>query len=443
MKISTIETCKEDKIFWKKQIDAEFEKDSFGWEEKMINIYPKVRYQKILGFGGALTESAGYAISKLPIQKRKDALFSYFSSGTLNYTLCRLAIASSDFSLNNYSYLEEPDMKGFSIERDKKYIIPIIQESLKINPNIRFLASPWSPPSFMKSNQNRNQGGFLLPEYKQLWADYLVRYVQEYQNLGIPISYMTVQNEPKAIQFWDSCIYTPSQEAELVRNYLFPTFQKNNIPMQFLIWDHNKERLFTRTLEVIEDTKTRECISGVAYHWYSGNHFENIELVHEHFPEMLLLATEGCTGYSHFKDNDEIPNAEIYAQDYIGNLNSGSNGQIDWNLFLDYNGGPNHKKNYCNSPIMVSKDEKDIIKNLSYYYIGHFSRYIKPGAIRVAYSKYTDKIKITTFQNPDKSIIMVVLNKTDEKQEYVVRMEEQLYFTSIKPHSIVTHIIRK
>ena len=326
MKISTIYTCSNENAFWKKEKQATFEKDTFGWEENLILLYPDIQYQTILGFGGAFTESSGFALSQLPKIKREDALESYFSSETLNYTLCRTTIGSCDFSLENYDYLKDSHLENFSIERDEKYLIPMIKEAIKIQPSLKLLASPWSPPGFMKTNKNKNKGGKLLEEYKQLWAQYLIKYVKAYRKKNIAISYMTIQNEPKAIQTWDSCIYSAEEEAFLVRNYLAPTFKQFSIPMDFLIWDHNKERVFLRAKQTLENSYTREVISGIAFHWYSGDHFENIALLREQYPEMLLLATEGCTGYSHFSKEEEIPNAEIYAHDYMGNLNAGANG---------------------------------------------------------------------------------------------------------------------
>lgn len=410
----------------------------FGLEEKIINIYPNIEYQEIIGFGGAFTESSAFAISRLSDEKYVDAINEYFSDEGLCYNLCRTHINSCDFSLNNYAYLNNSNLNNFSIERDEKYLIPMIKSALKINPNIKLLASPWSPPSFTKDNNNMNNGGKLLPEYRQFWANYLVRYVDEYEKHGITIHYMTIQNEPKAIQTWDSCIYTSKEEGDLIRNYLYPTFINNKKKVKFLIWDHNKERLFTRTTDVIEDANTDKAISGMAFHWYSGDHFENIELVRKIYPDKILFATEGCTGYSNFNSNDEIKNAEIYAHDILGNLNAGANGQIDWNMFLDYRGGPNHKQNYCNSPIMINKNNTNYIKNLTYYYIGHFSKYIKPGARRIAYSKYTDKIEVTCFKNNDNSIIVVLLNRTDYTQLYNIYINNMIYNDEINPHSIIT-----
>lgn len=442
MKIQKTETCFKKQFFWKKYETQDFISLDIQLENKLIILYPDIKYQTILGFGGAFTEASGYAISRLPKKQYDNAIKEYFSPEGLNYSFCRTPINSCDFSLDSYAYLQKPDLSTFSIERDKKYLIPMILAAQNRQSKLQLLASPWSPPFFMKTNQKMIEGGKLLDEFKQLWANYLVRYVREYESLGISIQYMTIQNEPKAVQTWESCLYNPQEEADLVRNYLYPTFQNAHKQVQFLIWDHNKERVFYRSKSILDDFETRKIVSGIAFHWYSGDHFENLKLVKQNYPEKLLIATEGCTGYSQFRTEDEIMNAEIYAHDYLGNLNSGVNGQIDWNLFLDNQGGPNHKQNYCNSPIMMNKDNSNYIKNLSYYYIGHFSKFIKPGAKCIAHSKYTNKIEVTSFQNPDNCIIIVVLNRTDEMQDYYIAIEEQICHDEIKPHSIITYEIK-
>ena len=439
--ISKIETCYQEKHFWKTYDTTSFQLDSLGVETNLINLYPDIHYQKILGFGGAFTEASGYALRLLSKEMYQKVLKEYFGSSGLNYTFCRTTIGSCDFSLGNSAYLTYPDISRFSIKEDEKYLIPLIKSSLAIEPNLQFLASPWSPPAFMKTNQNMNQGGKLLDEYKQLWAEYLVHYVKAYQSLGISIGYMTIQNEPKAVQSWESCLYSGKEEIALLRNYLYPTFQEHHIPMKFLLWDHNKERLYIRAKESLENPSDNALVSGLAFHWYSGDHFENIRLVREQYPEKLLIATEGCTGYSHFNPKDEVKNAEIYAHDYLGNLESGANAQIDWNLYLDYNGGPNHQSNYCNSPIMINKENTNYIKNLSYYYIGHFSKYIKPGAKRIAHNCYTRNLLITAFENLDKSLAVIILNESSEEQKYRIYMQNHLYCDTIKPHSIITHQI--
>ena len=268
-----------------------------------------------------------------------------------------------------------------------------------------------------------------------------MKYIEEYKKEGFNINYVTVQNEPNAIQTWESCLYSPEEEADFAINYLYPTFQNNSINTKILIWDHNKERVFSRALDEFSKKDANERIAGIAFHYYSGDHFENIRLVREKFPNKLLIHTEGCTGLSSKKD-EEFRNGEIYAHDIIGDLNAGMNGYIDWNIILDSKGGPNHKKNYCNSPILLDKDETNYIKTSAYYYIAHFSKFINPGAKRIAFSKYSDNFEVTSFKNLDGSIVIVILNKKWFKIEYNICINDKLIKDTIPANSIITYNIK-
>ena len=208
----------------------------------------------------------------------------------MNYNICRISIGSSDFNLNSYSYSNKNDLSDFSISEDMKYVIPIIKEAQKRNKSLKILASCWSPPSFMKSNKKLTNGGNLLPEFKKTYPNYLVKFIKAYEKENINIDYITVQNEPNAKQIWESCIYSPTQELDLIKNYVYPEFIKNKIETEILLWDHNKEKLITR----YSNQNITNEISGFAFHWYTGDHFENIELLHTKYPNKLLFHTEGC-----------------------------------------------------------------------------------------------------------------------------------------------------
>lgn len=407
------------------------------FENMLINIYPEISYQDFMGFGAAITEAAGYAYSNLSKEFQINLINDCFSDNGLNYSLARLPIGSCDFSLKPYSYSHKKDLSDFSIERDRVYILPLLRDLY--NKDITLFASPWSPPRFMKNTKLLFYGGKLKDKYKQTYADYFVKYIQAYKNEGFDINYVTVQNEPNAIQSWESCLYDAEDEADFVVNYLYPTFEKNNIATKILIWDHNKERLFSRALDEFSTEEARKKISGLAYHYYSGNHFENISLVRDRYPDKLLIHTEGCTGLSDPDSPDEFHNGEIYAHDIIGDLNAGANGYIDWNLMLCKNGGPNHKKNYCNSPILLS--DTGYIKTSSFYYISHFSKFIHKGAKRVAFSKYSENIEVTAFKNPDSSVVIVVLNKYWYSIQYNIHIGDILVNDTIDANSILTYVI--
>ena len=441
MKVIRYETNFNKKLYFN-QTELTTKRFPKRFESQLINIYPEVTYQKILGFGGAITEAAGYAFSKLPQEKKEKLINDYFSKEGINYSIARLSIGSCDFSIKSYSYASKRNLSDFSIEKDKQYIIPMLKKAVEKNPNLACLASPWSPPWFMKNTRLLIFGGKLRSLCRQAWANYFVKYIQAYKNEGFDIKYLTVQNEPNAIQKWESCLYDSKHEADFAINYLYPTLKNNNIDAKILIWDHNKDRVYSRAKEEFSIEGSNEAISGMAFHYYSGDHYENLKLFKDLYPDKILIHTECCTGYSGFKQCDEIPNAELYAHEIIGDLNSGTNAFIDWNIMLDHEGGPNHKKNFCNSPCMLNEDASDYIKNLTYYYIGHFSKYIQIGAERIAYSKYTDKLELTAFKNPDNSIVVVIMNKFDWNIDYNLWINDKLVHDTAESHSIATLIIQ-
>ncbi|MCI8636794.1 MAG: glucosylceramidase [Clostridia bacterium] len=305
-------------------------------ENLIIRVEPDITFQEILGFGGALTESACYVLSTIKKDISERILDEYFSKDKLNYQFTRISIGSCDFSLDSYSYSYENDLSDFNIDRDLKYVIPIIKAAQNRNNNLQIISSPWSPPKFMKDNNNLIMGGKLLSKYKKLWANYLVKYVLSYKSYGIPIQYMTIQNEPNAKQLWESCLYSATEEADLLKNYLFPIFKEHKLNTKFLIWDHNKDVILERCLETLIDNNCLDYASGIAFHWYTGGHFESLSRLNNLFPKHLLFHTEGCTGYSHFNPQDELFNCEMYASEIMEDFNHGVNAFIDWNIVLNF-----------------------------------------------------------------------------------------------------------
>lgn len=414
----------------------------------VINIYPDITYQEIYGFGGAFTEASGVNLSKLSEKNQKEIVEAYFGSNGIHYTLGRTHINSCDFALGNYAYVEDEkdtELKTFNRDRDREYIVPFIKAAQKVSGgNIKFLASPWSPPSYMKTNGEMNHGGSLKKEYQKTWALYIATYIKDCKKDGIEIEMLTVQNEPEATQTWDSCRYSAKDEMEFVRDYLGPTLQEEGLgQVKIYVWDHNKEIVFERAKEILKDPVAADYIAGVAFHWYTGDHFEAVQLVKEQYPQKKLLFTEGCVEYSRFMDSNEVYKAEMYAHDILGNLNAGMNGYMDWNLLLDHEGGPNHVNNYCAAPIMCNTNEDTYEKRLSFYYIGHFSKYILPGAKRIAATRYTDLLEVTAFINPSGEKVVVLLNKGEQELPFSLREYGIGVDMKIKPHSIMTLLINE
>lgn len=423
--------------------EYEATKDGRGIECNMVNLYPEFEYQTFLGFGGAVTDAAGYAFSTLPKDKQEEVVKYYFGEEGNCYRMVRSHIDSCDFSLGLYTAMDNPEdkeMNSFSMERVEQYILPLITAAQRTSGDIDLMLSPWSPPAFMKTNESRVQGGKLKPEYREFWAEYICRYIKEYEKRGFTVNRLTIQNEPAAVQTWDSCIYEAEEEKVFLRDYLYPALLKNNLShVKLNIWDHNKERMYERAKAII-DKDTDKMIDGVAFHWYTGDHFDGIRVTHEAFPDKQLIFSEGCVEYSRF-DADQLKNAQMYAHDIMGNLNAGMTAFIDWNIFLDEKGGPNHVGNFCDAPIMIDTEKGEYKINLSFDYIGHFSRYIRKGAKRIALSKYTDKLEITAFKNTDGSIAVVILNRQDTDLPVILYHKgEFIKFTSEK-QSIATAIL--
>jgi glucosylceramidase len=445
MNIKLVTTTYLDDIKNTTESTKEFSTDN-GLEMKVVNIYPEMKYQTFDGFGGAITEAAGHTFSLMSKENQNRILEAYFGANGNRYNLVRTHIDSSDFSLGQYAALTDPEdteFNSFTLDRDEQYIIPLLIEAQQTaGKSLSVMLSPWSPPAFMKTNEQRTYGGSLKPEYREFWAEYICHYIKQYRAKGFKIDMLTIQNEPNATQTWDSCVYTAEQEKEFLRDFLYPAIVKNDLEdIEVSIWDHNKERMFERANAII-DEETDKMVQGVAFHWYTGEHFDAIKLVREKFPTKKLIFTEGCVEYSRFSEAGQLANAQMYAYDIIGNINAGMNAFIDWNLLLNKEGGPNHVGNFCDAPIMCDTDNDIVQEKLTYTYIGHFSRYIEPGAKRIASTKYTDKLSVVSMENPNGSIVTVLLNRSEEDVPVAIRLAGEVTEISVPAGSIVTGIIK-
>lgn len=405
-----------------------------------LSVYPRNRRQTFRGFGGAFTEAAAYCYQQLPAEKRREFMEAYFGPDGLRYTLGRTHLNSCDFSLGNYACMEGPEDLNFYTGRDEQYLIPMILDAQETaGTPISLLVSPWSPPAFMKTNNDMNHGGKLKEEYRELWAACLAKYVSFYRGKGCNISMISIQNEPAANQTWDSCLYSGAEEgafAQILRRSLDAAGCGE---VQILAWDHNKDVFVYRAEDTLSVPGAREALAGFGIHWYTGDHFDSIRCVKERWPEKDIWFTEGCVEYSRFDGKTHQEKAEMYAHDIIGNLNAGICGSIDWNLLLDAKGGPNHVGNFCEAPIMLEEDASDFAIMSEYYYIGHFSRYIQPGAVCLGCSVYAPLVEATVFENPDGSRTAIVLNSTDASQPVSLTENgvDGFNFT-LEPHTIAT-----
>lgn len=410
-----------------------------------VFINPDIRFQAVEGFGGAFTEAAATTLQKLSPVNQDRILKAYFDNAEGHgYSLCRTHINSCDFSLGNYAYTEvdgDTDLSHFSLERDRQALLPMIKRAMAQGKQpFKLFASPWSPPAWMKTTGQMNRGGKLKPECRDAWARYYVRYIQEYRKEGVDIWGLTVQNEPAATQSWDSCIYSAEEERDFVRDHLGPTLHKAGLgDVKIMIWDHNRDLMVQRAAVAYADPEASKYIWGTAYHWYCDDKFENLELHHDAWPEKNLLFTEGCQeGGPH---TGEWTLGERYGRSMINDLNRWTAGWVDWNLILDETGGPNHVQNLCSAPILADTRNDQVLFQSSYYYIGHFARFIRPGARRILCATTRDNLEATAFLNVDGTIAVVVMNRTEQPIGFSLDTLNSTAVTTIPQRSISTYLI--
>jgi len=442
LRLDAVSTTFRDGVRSVEERTTTFEAD-MGAEFSVINIHPEIQYQEIKGFGGAITESSGYTFSRMSQERQEQILDAYFGPSGNNYSVVRTHLDSSDFSLSTYEAVptDDPTLESFSLARDDQYILPLMRRAQeRRGAPLEVMLSPWSPPAYMKTNASRVRGGSLKPEYRTTWARYIARYVSEYRGLGFDVNRITIQNEPEATQVWDSCRFTPEEERVFLRDHLHPALVAAGLDdVGIHIWDHNKERMYERAIEVL-DAPTLPLVTGIAFHWYTGDHFDALRLVRERFPQLDLVFTEGCVEYSRL-GTGQLENAQMYAHDIIGNFNAGMNVYVDWNIVLDERGGPNHVGNYCDAPIMCDTAADTVEVKLSYSYIGHFSRFIRPGARRIATSSFSSKIEVMAVQNPDGAIVLVALNPSESDVTSSVRLGGRVASLTLAAQSITSAVV--
>ncbi len=410
-----------------------------------VQIDTRVRYQTIEGFGGAFTEAAAVTFAQMSAEAQAAILKAYFDPLEGNaYSLCRTHINSCDFSQGNYAYDEvegDAALAHFSIEHDRRALIPLIRAAIQAaGGSLKLFASPWSPPAWMKTNGEMNHGGKLRPEYRPAWARYYTRFIQAYAAEGIPIWGLTVQNEPEATQTWDSCTYTAEEERDFVRDYLGPELAASQLGhVRLMVHDHNRDHLFQRAKVIYDDPRAAQYVWGAGFHWYVGDNFDNVQRLHDAYPDKHLFFTEGCQEGGPHKGEWTL--GERYGRALINDLNRWTEGWVDWNLLLDEQGGPNHVGNFCSAPILADTHQGSLAGvslQSSYAYIGHFSRFIRPGAERVLCAPSHDDLESTAFRNPDGRIAVVVMNRSDQRLAFHLLALGQAAACEAPAHSIST-----
>jgi glucosylceramidase len=428
-------------------------------DARRLEIDDAQRFQTLEGIGGSFTESGAYVISELSATKRQAFMDAYFSPEGAHISLTRTHIASCDFSVRNYTYAPVPGdtaLEHFSIEPDRTYLLPMIKQAQAVaGADFRILASPWTAPPWMKTNNTWN-GGELKPEHYGTFARYMVKYIEAYAVEGIPIWGITPVNEPLGNDSnWESLHFSPVQMRDYLVNHLGPTFKQAGLDTSIWIFDQNRDHEMLEWADaLLGDKEAAALVDGMAVHWYQSTvdvGGENLDKVSKKYPDKRILHSEGCidalgddepigawleddwywrpeaTDWGKFwaaeefkKDHPPYRAFYRYTRDLIGGFNHNLVGWIDWNMVLNTRGGPNHARNFCGAPVLVDSGRDHFYLTPLYYSIAHFSKFIRPGAQRVGLSGHDDDFMATAFRNTDGSTAVVVFNLGEADLTYEV-----------------------
>ncbi len=452
---------------------TEFSKDE---NPVLITLNPVEKFQTITGFGGSFTESSAYLLNRLSVANRKKVLNAYFSEEGANYSLTRTHIASCDFSLSNYTYAKvENDklLKDFSIEEDRNDLIPMILDAKATSKEgFKIIASPWTSPPWMKDNK-KYVGGKLLPEFNDSFALYFSKYLEAYKKEGINIWGVTVINEPHGNgNNWESTLFSPKEMTNFVQNHLGPKFEKDGwADIKILGYDQNRAGLQEWVDEMFKDEKTSKYYAGTAIHWYESTYDyfpDALQYAHKKAPNKYLIQTEACVdseiphwnddawywkkeatdwGWDWASEKDKHLHPKYapvnrYATDIIGCLNNWVDGWVDWNMVLDKQGGPNWFKNWCVAPVIVDTEKDEVYLTPLYYTMAHFSKFMRPGAVKIGCTINHKDLVTTAVKNPDGTIAIVIFNPTSEKHNLEIKLNNKTKIISIDGNALQTIIIK-
>jgi len=444
-------------------------------EAVSIKIYPDSQYQTITGFGGSFTEASAYLLNKLSKKNRDIILQAYFGSDGAKYSLTRTHISSCDFALGKYTYAPiagDKNLNHFSIDEDRDDLIPMIKEAMALSEDgFKIIASPWTAPPWMKDN-NDWVSGKLLPEYNDTWALFFSKYLTEYKKEGIDIWGITVENEPLGNgNNWESMIFSPQEMVDFVNNHLAPRLKADSQHVKILAYDQNRGSELEDWAKVIyKDSISSKNFDGFAVHWYASTvdwFPESLNLTHNLAPEKYLIETEGCIDAEvpHWQDDkwywskeatdwgwDWAPEEQKshhpkyvpvyrYARDIIGCMNNWVDGWVDWNMVLDKQGGPNWFGNWCTAPVIVDPEKDEVYFTPLYYTMAHFSKYIRPGAVRIGFENPDKDLMVTAAKNPDGTIAVVVLNMNSTSKNIKLSIEERSIDVQISAQALQTIIV--
>jgi len=441
----------------------------------VIQLLPDRKFQTILGFGGSFTEASASLMNKISKKNRDLILDAYFGENGARYSLTRTHINSCDFSLGQYSYApvaDDTELKHFSVEPDKDDIIPMIKDAMSVSKEgFKIISSPWTAPPWMKDN-NDWRGGKLLPKYYETWALYFAKYIEAYKAEGIDIWGVTVENEPLGNdKNWESMHYTPQEMTDFVKNYLGKKLNSDGLQVKILGYDQNRGEELEKWADVMfENEASSRYFDGTAIHWYASTYdifAKSLQHTHKAAPGKFIIQTEACVdaeipkwkddkwywskeatdwGWDWATEKDKYLHPKYvpvfrYANDIIGCMNNWVNGWIDWNMVLDKQGGPNWFKNWCVAPVIVDPENDEVYFTPLYNVMEHFSKFIRPRAVRIRFKNSDDQLMVTAAQNPDGTIAVVILNQTTMPKSLTIKLHNKVTKIDINGEALQTVMI--
>ena len=385
-----------------------------GGGENAIRLDGSRTFQDLLGFGASFTDAACYMFNQLASEARERLMHELFHPSEMGFSVARLCLGSSDYATKAYSYDDgdpDPELKRFSIDHDREYILPVLRQGRKINPDLFLLGSPWSPPGWMKANGSM-LGGSMRKKYYAPYARYFVKFLQEYAAEGVPVNAVTTQNEVDTDQDgrMPACLWGQEYEMEFISGHLGPQLAKNNIPTRIWILDHNYN-LWGRAICTLDDPGVNKYVDGVAWHGYAGRH-EMMTRVHDAHPGKHMYWTEGGPDYT---EPAYLTNWTRWSTTFAGILRNWSRCIIGWNLALDEKGRPNIGPFPCGGIVTINSATKDITRSGIYWAFAHYSRAIRRGARRFESEGSVERISHVAFVNPDEVKVAVLTNGGAER----------------------------
>ncbi|WP_167598713.1 glycoside hydrolase family 30 protein [Leeuwenhoekiella sp. ZYFB001] len=392
--------------------------------DKVIKVTDSVQYQIMDGFGYTLTGGSAMLIHKMSKSARSGLLNELFSKEGLGVSYLRLSIGASDLDSAPFSYNDLPkgktdvDLEKFSLAQDTVHLLPVLKEILSINPQIKFLGSPWSPPVWMKDNQD-TRGGSLLPEYYQVYANYLIKYIQAMMAKGIEIDAITIQNEPLHPGNNPSLLMKAPQQADLIKNHLGPAFKNEGIDTKIIIYDHNADRP-DYPINILNDPEAAKFIDGSAFHLYGGE-IEALSEVHQAHPDKHLYFTEQWVG----APGDFSKELTWHIENLIiGAPRNWSKTVLEWNLAADQNQNPHTDRGGCDRCLgAVTINGDKVTREPAYYIIGQASKFVPPGSVRIA-STLVEEIPNVSYKTPDGQIVTILQNTSEKEKEILIKSDQ-------------------